>query len=70
MSSYTYDLTSTLQHNLTRSGLAPCRQWSMNDRFAWNHHLLTTAFDETSMPSAKSHWLVPLMHGHVDQASK
>ncbi|KAI0651286.1 SacI homology domain-containing protein [Trametes meyenii] len=66
--SYTYDLTSTLQHNLTRSGLSPCRRWNMNDRFAWNHHLLTTAFGTTSAPSSKSHWLVPLIHGHVDQA--
>ncbi|RPD60768.1 hypothetical protein L227DRAFT_501341 [Lentinus tigrinus ALCF2SS1-6] len=66
--SYTYDLTSTLQHNLTRSGLSPARQWSMNDRFAWNHHLLTSAFEGSSPPSSKSHWLVPLIHGHVDQA--
>ncbi|KAI0668852.1 SacI homology domain-containing protein [Trametes maxima] len=66
--SYTYDLTSTLQHNLTRSGLSPCRRWNMNDRFAWNHHLLTTAFGTASAPSSKSHWLVSLIHGHVDQA--
>ncbi|RDX43704.1 hypothetical protein OH76DRAFT_1324257, partial [Lentinus brumalis] len=66
--SYTYDLTSTLQHNLTRSGLSPSRRWSMNDRFAWNHHLLTTAFKGSSPPSSRSHWLVPLIHGHVDQA--
>ncbi|KAI0759129.1 SacI homology domain-containing protein [Fomes fomentarius] len=67
--SYTYDLTSTLQHNLTRSGLSPARRWSINDRYAWNHHLLTAAFEEdNSSPSTKSHWLVPLIHGHVDQA--
>lgn len=69
--SYTYDLTSTLQHNLTRSGLSPARRWSINDRYAWNHHLLTAAFEEdNSSPSTKSHWLVPLIHGHVDQASE
>ena len=68
--SYTYDLTSTLQHNLTRSRLSPARRWSMNDRFAWNHHLLTAAFGGSSPPSSRSHWLVPLIHGHVDQASK
>ncbi|KAH9893933.1 SacI homology domain-containing protein [Cubamyces lactineus] len=66
--SYTYDLTSTLQHNLTRSGLSPSRQWNMNDRFAWNHHLLTAAFGADRAPSTQSHWLVPLIHGHVDQA--
>ena len=42
----------------------------MNDRFAWNHHLLTAAFGGSSPPSSRSHWLVPLIHGHVDQASK
>ncbi|KAI0326799.1 hypothetical protein GY45DRAFT_1328461 [Cubamyces sp. BRFM 1775] len=66
--SYTYDLTSTLQHNLTRSGLSPSRRWNMNDRFAWNHHLLTAAFGADRAPSTQSHWLVPLIHGHVDQA--
>nr|VWO97167.1 Serine/threonine-protein kinase PknH (EC [Ganoderma boninense] len=67
--SYTYDLTSTLQHNLTRDGLSPSRRWALNDRYAWNHHLLTAAFEQGSSPSSKSHWLVPLVHGHVDQAS-
>ncbi|KAH9922318.1 SacI homology domain-containing protein [Epithele typhae] len=67
--SYTYDLTSTLQHNLTRSGLGPARRWSINDRFAWNHYLLTAAFARDETPSSnRSHWLVPLIHGHVDQA--
>ncbi|KAM5532686.1 hypothetical protein V8D89_013655 [Ganoderma adspersum] len=66
--SYTYDLTSTLQHNLTRDGLSPSRRWALNDRYAWNHHLLTAAFEEGSAPSSKAHWLVPLVHGHVDQA--
>ncbi|OBZ74532.1 Polyphosphoinositide phosphatase [Grifola frondosa] len=65
---YTYDLTSTLQHNLTRMGLASSRRWTFNDRYAWNHHLLVSAFDSTTSPSAKAHWLVPLIHGHVDQA--
>ena len=69
--SYTYDLTSTLQHNLTRSGLGPARRWLMNDRFAWNHHLLTAAFahDDSASSPGRTHWLVPLIHGHVDQAS-
>lgn len=68
--SYTYDLTSTLQHNLTREGLSPSRRWFINDRFAWNHHLLTSAFEDGSPPSSKAHWLIPLIHGHVDQASE
>ncbi|EPQ55803.1 hypothetical protein GLOTRDRAFT_138581 [Gloeophyllum trabeum ATCC 11539] len=66
--SYTYDLTSTLQHNMTqpdghRKGKVP-----FNDRFAWNYHMLTSAFEGRDRPSLKAHWLLPLIHGHVDQA--
>lgn len=66
--SYTYDLTSTLQHNLTRTGLPPERRWMFNDRFAWNHHMLTAPFRDGRPPSVKAYWLLPLIHGHVDQA--
>ncbi|CCM03213.1 uncharacterized protein FIBRA_05337 [Fibroporia radiculosa] len=66
--SYTYDLTSTLQHNLTRTGLSPSRRWMFNDRYAWNYHLLTSPFCDGKSPSVKAHWLLPLIHGHVDQA--
>ncbi|KAH9834386.1 SacI homology domain-containing protein [Rhodofomes roseus] len=66
--SYTYDLTSTLQHNLTRTGLPPHRRWMLNDRFAWNNHLLTSPFNDGKSPASKNHWLLPLIHGHVDQA--
>ena len=68
--SYTYDLTSTLQHNLTRAGLPQHRRWMINDRFAWNHHMLTSPFSDGKSPALKNHWLLPLIHGHVDQASK
>ena len=53
--SYTYDLTLTLQHNLTREGLSSSSRWFTNDRFAWNHHLLTSAFEDGSSPSSKAH---------------
>ncbi|OCH91332.1 hypothetical protein OBBRIDRAFT_792381 [Obba rivulosa] len=66
--SYTYDLTSTLQHNLTRTGLSAVKRWMFNDRFAWNHHLITAPFQDGKTPTMKAHWLVPLVHGHVDQA--
>ena len=68
--SYTYDLTSTLQHNLTRAGLPQHRRWMLNDRFAWNHHMLTPPFNDGKSPASKNYWLIPLIHGHVDQASK
>ncbi|KAG9014934.1 phosphatidylinositol-3,5-bisphosphate 5-phosphatase [Tulasnella sp. 427] len=70
--SYTYDLTSTLQDNLTR----PDRSSDVccfNDRYAWNHHMLSHAFgkqsqkdDETT--SIRSHWVIPMVYGHIDQA--
>lgn len=70
--SYSYDLTSTLQHNLTR----PNSRRMFNDRFAWNYHMMTRAFQNTSMSNSekqqdahlKSQWIIPLVHGHVDQA--
>ncbi|TFK20447.1 polyphosphoinositide phosphatase [Coprinopsis marcescibilis] len=65
--SYTYDLTSTLQDNLTGSTRAK-GQWLFNDRFAWNFHMMSAAFMDQDHPTPKHHWLIPLIHGHVDQA--
>ncbi len=55
--SYTYDLTKTLQDNLTStpgdpleeaSSVSPSKQpitaWGYNEKFIWNHHLLLPAF--------------------------
>ncbi|SNX83694.1 related to FIG4 - polyphosphoinositide phosphatase family member [Melanopsichium pennsylvanicum] len=55
--SYTYDLTKTLQDNLTStpgdpleqaSSISPSKQpitaWGYNEKFIWNHHLLLPAF--------------------------
>jgi hypothetical protein len=81
--SYTYDLTSTLQHNLTRpynSGSqshfsANMDGWNFNDRYAWNLHMLQPAFGrktddaEQGGQRVKSRWVLPLVYGHVDQAS-
>ncbi|KAF8584424.1 hypothetical protein K439DRAFT_1646939 [Ramaria rubella] len=68
--SYTYDLTSTLQCNLTRrtESSVTSERWTFNDRFAWNHHMLEEAFGKRAEGVAKSHWVLPLVHGHVDQA--
>lgn len=70
--SYSYDLTSTLQYNLTR----PDAYRMFNDRFAWNYHMMTRAFQDVPSPESKkqgdahlrSQWIIPLVHGHVDQA--
>ncbi|KAF8704649.1 SacI homology domain, partial [Rhizoctonia solani] len=76
--SYTYDVTSTLQHNLTKFGYKACPQISktpyFNDRYAWNHCLLSNAFplrEHNGGPGdwrAKSPWVIPMIYGHVDQA--
>lgn len=65
--SYTYDLTSSLQSNLTRP-LATSRVF--NDRFVWNHHLMTKPFVGSESPPKQPCWLLPLIHGYVDQASE
>ncbi|KAK7035778.1 Polyphosphoinositide phosphatase [Favolaschia claudopus] len=66
--SYTYDITSTLQHNLAGSSRAVQGDWPFNDRFAWNFHLMTAAFGKEDHPQLKPYWIMPLVHGHVDQA--
>ncbi|TFY57215.1 hypothetical protein EVG20_g8632 [Dentipellis fragilis] len=66
--SYTYDLTSTLQSNMTSRNHLTNEQWLFNDRYAWNYHLYLTAFKDRDMASIKGHWILPLVHGHVDQA--
>jgi len=67
--SYTYDLTSTLQHNLTGPVRVGYNNWPINDRFAWNFHMLTSPFSSHEKPPLTHNWLLPLVHGHVDQAS-
>jgi hypothetical protein len=69
--SYTYDLTSTLQANLTRSATETdsAKGWTFNDRFAWNYYMLSEAFGK-SEERVKSNWVLPMIYGHVDQASK
>uniref|UniRef100_A0A0W0FVL4 Putative polyphosphoinositide phosphatase n=1 Tax=Moniliophthora roreri TaxID=221103 RepID=A0A0W0FVL4_MONRR len=65
--SYTYDLTSTLQHNLAGSSRNIYGKWPFNDRYAWNFHMLTAPFGE-EQGNIRTQWMLPLVHGHVDQA--
>ncbi|GAA5832166.1 hypothetical protein JCM11251_004264 [Rhodosporidiobolus azoricus] len=58
--SYAYDLTHTLQSNLLR-GSSPLPP---QDKFAWNWHLLTPL---RRALKAESPWVLPLVHGVVDQ---
>ncbi|KAJ8502831.1 hypothetical protein ONZ45_g11400 [Pleurotus djamor] len=85
--SYTYDITSTLQHNMTygeyyldsgMSGLPSRGGRPFNDRYAWNHYMISQArgairphgLEGRSGGSMRlgAVWMVPLVHGHVDQA--
>ncbi|SGY30580.1 BQ5605_C002g01166 [Microbotryum silenes-dioicae] len=72
--SYTYDVTHTLQHNLTRSGGPSLNVdgggrndplTTYNDKWVWNRFLLTPAFAHLKQDSP---WVLPLIHGFVDQA--
>ncbi|WVQ96137.1 hypothetical protein IAU59_003239 [Kwoniella sp. CBS 9459] len=61
--SYSYDITNSLQTNLTVS--PQNRRW--NTRFMWNHHLLEPAFN-LEEPKGRSRWVLPLIYGFLDQA--
>ena len=67
--SYTYDLTSTLQSNATSRNQSNPGPWPFTSRFAWNYHLFAAAFESPEGDAFKAHWVLPLIHGHVDQAS-
>lgn len=71
--SYTYDITNSLQKNLTQPPLASSaspeandNSLKHNDMFVWNHYLLSAGFESLD---SKSGWILPLIYGFVDQAS-
>ena len=43
--------------------------WPFTNRFAWNFHLFAAAFENPECDAPKARWVLPLIHGHVDQAS-
>lgn len=46
------------------------KAWGFNDRFVWNHFLLKSAFASTmSEDCGTGGWVIPFVHGFVDQAS-
>lgn len=73
--SYTYDVTNTLQVNMTRPPIerkdSPTNKQSVpsghNDMFVWNHYLLKSGFKDLN---SRSGWILPIIYGFVDQASK
>jgi hypothetical protein len=67
--SYTYDITNSLQNNMTQPPLKGGHQEGLkyNDMFIWNHYLLSAGFKNLN---SRSGWILPLIYGFVDQASK
>ena len=73
--SYTYDITQSLQHNMTRPVVmdhhhphakTPSTElFEYNEMFVWNTFLLKSGFE-----SLNSKWALPVIYGFVDQSSK
>ncbi|KAK3688471.1 SacI homology domain-containing protein [Podospora appendiculata] len=70
--SYSYDITHTLQHNITRERTAlingqPCTaDDDFNSMFVWNNHLLQPV---AKLINAPYDWCRPIIHGYIDQAA-
>lgn len=70
--SYSYDITRTLQHNITRErvamihGLSGTTYEDPNPMFVWNSHLLQPGLDSLHEPFD---WCRPIVHGYIDQAA-
>jgi hypothetical protein len=72
--SYTYDLTNTLQVNMTRPPYTQLQDDSKkvesNNRynlmFVWNYYLMKSGFESINTQSS---WILPMVYGFVDQAS-
>ncbi|KAK3991405.1 Polyphosphoinositide phosphatase [Cladorrhinum sp. PSN332] len=70
--SYSYDITRTLQHNITREREAllsgkPCAiDDDFNSMFVWNNHLLQPV---AKVLNAPYDWCRPIIHGYIDQAA-
>ena len=70
--SYSYDITRTLQHNITRerttlnNGIPSSTYDDCNSMFIWNSHLLKPA--EGALHDSFD-WCRPIIHGYIDQAA-
>jgi phosphatidylinositol 3,5-bisphosphate 5-phosphatase len=70
--SYSYDITRTMQHNITRERYALEKgdphplYHDHNAMFVWNHYLLEPA---KSALKNTNDWCLPIIHGYVDQAN-
>ncbi|KAI0910488.1 SacI homology domain-containing protein [Ustulina deusta] len=70
--SYSYNITRTLQHNISREraalmgGLPGAIHHDYNKMFVWNSHLLQPTSASLSNPFD---WCRPIIHGYIDQAA-
>ncbi|KAL7785238.1 Sac1 domain protein [Trichoderma ceciliae] len=70
--SYSYDITRTLQHNITReraslaNGVVPWPNEDLNSMFVWNSYLLAPTAKVLQDPYD---WCRPIIHGYIDQAA-
>ncbi|KAH6631936.1 SacI homology domain-containing protein [Chaetomium tenue] len=70
--SYSYDITRSLQHNISRERAAmtngrPCSaDDDFNPMFVWNDHLLQPA---AKVLNAPFDWCRPIIHGYIDQSA-
>ena len=70
--SYSYDITRTLQHNISRerTALLNCQPSNadddLNSMFVWNSHLLAPIAASLRTPYD---WCRPIIHGYIDQAA-
>lgn len=69
--SYSYDITRTLQYNISRQRTALNQGvhhvgHDYDDMFVWNHHLLNPALK--CLKNAFD-WCLPIIHGFIDQSS-
>eukprot|EP01114_Cavostelium_apophysatum_P020199 TRINITY_DN6706_c0_g1_i1.p1 TRINITY_DN6706_c0_g1~~TRINITY_DN6706_c0_g1_i1.p1 ORF type:complete len:811 (-),score=116.42 TRINITY_DN6706_c0_g1_i1:131-2563(-) len=62
--SYTYDLSNTLQYNMTNHHTYSSNN-KYNTMFVWNHFLMEDFLKKTSENSS---WMLPLMHGYFIQS--
>ncbi|KAL5601331.1 hypothetical protein BROUX41_002683 [Berkeleyomyces rouxiae] len=65
-----YDISHTLQHNISREkrrlavGLPKSAHHELNSRFVWNSHLVQPAKDHMENPYA---WCRGIIHGYIEQ---